>query len=68
MAAPPYRLVVGVPHVHADDLDLLPVFHPHQVVGHYVLTTAGQQVDQSFLFGVGEDAEIMLVQVLFADA
>ncbi len=35
------RCPVGVPHVHADDLDLLPVLHLHQEGGRHVLTAGG---------------------------
>src|SRR3546814_4046633 len=49
------RCPVGVPHVHADDLDLLPVFQLHQVVGHHVLAAGGQQVEQGSLLNVGQN-------------
>ncbi len=57
------RCPVGVPHVHADDLDLLPVFQLHQVVGHHVLAAGGQQVEQGSLLNVGQNAAVALVQV-----
>lgn len=62
------RCSVGIPHVHADDLDLLPVFHLHQVVGHHVLTAGGQQVEQGPLLDVGQDAAVALVQVQLVNA
>jgi hypothetical protein len=62
------RCPVGVPHVHADDLDLLPVFHLHQVVGHHVLTAGGQQIEQGLLLDVGQDTAIALVQIQLVDA
>lgn len=62
------RCLVEVPHVHADDLDLLPVFQFHQVVGHHDLTAVGQQVEQSSLLDVGQDAAVTPVQVQLVDA
>ncbi len=62
------RCPVGVPHVHADDLDLLAVFQLHQVVGHHVLTAGSQQVEQGSLLDVGQDAAVALVQVQLVDA
>ena len=62
------RCPAGVPHVDADDLDLLPVFQLHQVVGHHVLTAGGQQVEQGSLLDVGQDAAVALVQVQLVDA
>jgi len=59
---------VGIPHVHADDLDLLPVFQLHQVIGHHVLTAGGQQVEQGSLLDVGQDAAVTLVQIQLVDA
>lgn len=62
------RCPVGIPHVHADDLDLLAVFHFHQVIAHHVLTAGSQQVEQSFLLDVGQNAAVALVQVQLVDA
>ena len=59
---------VGIPHVHADDLDLLPVFNLHQVVDHHVLTAGSQQVEQGLLLNVGQDAAVALVQVQLVDS
>lgn len=64
----PDRRSIWIPHVHADDIDLLPVFQLHQVVSHDVLTASGQQIEQGLLLNVGQDAAVALVQVQLVDA
>lgn len=54
---------VGLPHVHANDLDLVALGHAHEPLRHRVLLTTGQQVHQGALFEVGQDAAVAAVQV-----
>lgn len=61
------RRPVGLPHVHADDLQLVAVGHVHEAPGHRILLATREQVQQGALFQVGQDATITAVQVQLVD-
>lgn len=56
-------LTVGVPHVGADNLDVLAIRQVRQVVDDGRLVPVGKQVDDCGLLDVGEDGPVDLAQV-----
>ena len=62
------HLAVRVPHVHADDLNVLAVFEARQVGRDLWLRARFQQVDDGFFLDVGQHAAVGALQVQLINA